>query len=205
MKRKDRVSSRRAASLRPRKLILVVVEGETEECYFTLLKKKFKIHGLQVECELAEHPTPDAVIRSAMQAKAPRKLAYDERWIVYDADVSVEHGTLMQERQKAIMNDLLCAITNPCFEYWLLLHHECCTASFNSSKHCVRRLKEKDQAYRKGEECALQSYIDEDKIRLAIVHAEHSWRNHNSAGNDNPHPHPSTTVHVLVEQLLPPA
>ena len=188
--------------MKPRKLILVVVEGETEECYFALFKKKFKVHGLQVECELAEHPTPDAVIKSAMKAKAPRKLEYDERWIVYDADVSVQHGSLMQEVEQAIMGGLLCAITNPCSEYWLLLHHECCTASFNSSDHCVKRLKARDAAYRKGTPDVLKSYMDEGKIKMAISHAERSWQNHHYARSKGPHPHPSTTVHLLIEAIL---
>ncbi|MBT9448755.1 RloB domain-containing protein [Akkermansia glycaniphila] len=201
MARKDRISHRQQRAREKRRLILVMVEGETEECYFTKLKKKTKVLGITVECACAEHSTPDSVIKCAQKAKTPFGVAYDERWVVYDTDV-LSTDELNQTLSQAGKGSLQCAISNPCFEYWLLLHHEYCTPSFNSSDHCIRRLQERDATYRKGKSNAMESYLEESKVRTAVAHAERVMQSHRFARNDEPHPHPSTTVHLLVKKLL---
>lgn len=201
MKRKEHISSRRAARMKPRKLILVMVEGKTEECYFNLLNDKLKASEVTVKCYQAEHSTPDAVIKSAMEFKAPRNLKYDQRWVVYDADV-LTGKQIQRALEQARQGHLQSAISNPCFEYWLLLHHECCTPAFNSSDQCIGRLQERDTTYRKGTFNALASYLEASRIMTAITHAQRVMRDHRLAGNNDPHPHPSTTVHLLIEAIL---
>lgn len=57
------------------------------------------------------------------QAKANREgddnLAYDSVWCVFDID---EHPRVGEAMEMARDNDICLAISNPCFELWLLLH-----------------------------------------------------------------------------------
>ena len=46
-------------------------------------------------------------------------LAFDEVWCVHDVD---DHPRLDEARIMARDNDISLAVSNPCFELWLLLH-----------------------------------------------------------------------------------
>ncbi len=46
-------------------------------------------------------------------------LAYDSVWCVFDID---EHPNVNDAKQMAAANGIKLAISNPCFELWLLLH-----------------------------------------------------------------------------------
>ena len=48
-------------------------------------------------------------------------LKYDEVWCVFDVDA---HPHLPDAKQKAEANRIKMAISNPCFELWLLLHFQ---------------------------------------------------------------------------------
>lgn len=58
---------------------------------------------------------------AAREAKRQRDefLAYDEVWCVFDRD---EHNRFDEALDMAGTNDIRLAISNPCFELWLLLH-----------------------------------------------------------------------------------
>ena len=48
-------------------------------------------------------------------------LEFDEIWVVFDID---QHPYVNQAREEARNSDVQTAISNPCFELWLLLHIE---------------------------------------------------------------------------------
>jgi hypothetical protein len=48
-------------------------------------------------------------------------LKYDEVWCVFDVDA---HPNLADALQQARANSILLAVSNPCFELWLLLHFQ---------------------------------------------------------------------------------
>lgn len=48
-------------------------------------------------------------------------LEFDEIWVVFDID---KHPNVKQARVEAQQNSIQTAISNPCFELWLLLHVE---------------------------------------------------------------------------------
>lgn len=67
------------------------------------------------------------------QAKAQRddNLLFDQVWCVFDRD---EHPMFAEACQQARDNGLETAISNPCFELWLLLHFQEQTAYLNRKK-----------------------------------------------------------------------
>ena len=57
--------------------------------------------------------------QDAARREDDENLAYDAVWCVFDVD---EHPQIADARQMARANGIELAISNPCFELWLLLH-----------------------------------------------------------------------------------
>jgi hypothetical protein len=64
-----------------------------------------------------------AALRDRAAERARREgddnLTYDEVWCVFDVD---EHARVMQAQRLAAQEEVRIAVSNPCFELWLLLH-----------------------------------------------------------------------------------
>jgi hypothetical protein len=104
----------KAPSRQMRRVILVICEGETEECYINLLKKWYKspiriishIEGTKITQTLVESRTRELKI---------------SRWdkvttcLMYDMDVQAVNKKLMTCKAELLLS-------NPCFEIWPLLH-----------------------------------------------------------------------------------
>ncbi|MEV4381204.1 RloB family protein [Streptosporangium sp. NPDC049644] len=125
--RRSKPLKRKQGSLPERKRFLIYCEGEvTERIYFASLKRRLRIPGVQFG---PTHGEPLGLIKSAIdhQARAPKSamdqfMAYDEVWCVVDVEAPVPHPTLDRALVLANRNDIKCAISNPCFELWLMLH-----------------------------------------------------------------------------------
>jgi hypothetical protein len=97
-----------------RRIILVICEGETEECYINLLKKWYKspiriishIEGTKITQTLVESRTRELKISHWDKVTT---------YLMYDMDVPAVNLKLM-----ACKAELL--LSNPCFEIWPLLH-----------------------------------------------------------------------------------
>ncbi|MFD7065985.1 RloB family protein [Streptomyces sp. NPDC059913] len=110
---------------------LIYCEGErTEVQYFRGLKAELRTLPLAI-CLGKEHGEPKSLVRAAIEHKkrAPhspddRYTAYDEVWCVIDVEAPVPHEGLAEALDLARRNGVEVALTNPCFELWLLLHFQ---------------------------------------------------------------------------------
>jgi hypothetical protein len=126
---RERRPARIEPSRRPRKRILVLCEGQNTEPQYLLGFKRWCRNPLVEVVVDAEHGVPLTLVRRAKDARleAERRaarerdenVAYDEVWCVFDTD---EHPHLEQACQMARDNEIEVALSNPCFELWLLLH-----------------------------------------------------------------------------------
>jgi RloB-like protein len=126
---RDRRPGRRPPFREPRPIILIVCEGEkTEPEYFDGFARACR--NARVTIEIApEHGVPRTLVTTAKEHKkraeaaAKREgddnLAYDAVWCVFDVD---DHPHVADARQMARDNGIDLAVSNPCFELWLLLH-----------------------------------------------------------------------------------
>lgn len=126
---RERRPARRAAPKQPRHRILVVCEGQvTEPSYFFAFRDWCRNPRVEVSIP-KEHGTPRTLVELALaikraaearaHAERDENLAFDEVWCAYDVD---EHPKLNDARQLAQAHGIELAISNPCFELWLLLH-----------------------------------------------------------------------------------
>lgn len=120
---------RRAAFRDPLPLVLVVCEGEaTEPDYINGFRLA---HGANTVNVHVQSPGGDpkllveraVAMRDSAAAAAKRgrdaNLAYDEVWCVFDVD---RHARIDAARTLAAAAGVHLAVSNPCFELWLLLH-----------------------------------------------------------------------------------
>ena len=175
--------------------MIISAEGKkTEVEYFECLKN-YSNYIIEVLNRSPGRSSPTKVLDDLKQRIGNNLLTKkDEAWIVIDVD------QWLQEEIDEVINYVKtnqkyhCAISNPKFEYWLLLHFEYPNKSL-SSNECNYALKKYIPYYNKG---VPSSKITKENIREAIKNAR---RRHNSNEYDYPKNN-GTTVYLLVEKII---
>lgn len=120
---------RRGPTRNPIPCILVVCEGEvTEREYIDGFKAEYGITTVRVDV-FSPGGNPLGLVERAVELRntsrrearraRDQNLAYDQAWCVMDVD---QHPRLDEARVLAAKHGIKLAISNPCFELWLLLH-----------------------------------------------------------------------------------
>jgi RloB-like protein len=126
---RHRRSGRKSPFRDPKPCILIVTEGSiTEPEYFRGFAQACRNSRVTVEIA-PEHGVPRTVVEAARDRKREAEnqanrerddnLAYDSVWCVFDID---DHPNVSEAKDMAHDNGIGLAISNPCFELWLLLH-----------------------------------------------------------------------------------
>lgn len=187
----------RASGSRPRrKIFIIAMEGEkTEPQYFHILRK-CQEGAVIVLIEGGHKPSPSRVRDKMKEYLRKNKLRKsDEAWIVMDRDNwADEHLKQIVDWTKDNSNYGF-ALSNPKFEYWLLLHFEDGN-KVQSPRNCDERLKKCYPKYNKN--------IDARKItRERIIKAiERAKLRDDPPCTDWPRDVGVTTVYRLVEKIL---
>jgi hypothetical protein len=190
---------RRRPFRNPLPRILIVCEGtRTEPGYFNELRHTERI---PIELVTRSGGVPKTLVQRAVELKnvaekeaKSRKddnLLYDEVWCVFDID---EHPAVPDARQQARDNGIELAISNPCFELWILLHFR------NQRAHIGRAVVRR--------ECAKYLPGYEKKVPFTKLHPNYdeavqraldldAWQQTRGAQGSNP----STGVHKLTEKI----
>jgi hypothetical protein len=201
MRHSVRPLRRRAPALSPKPRFLIVCEGEvTEPSYFAGLRREQQIRLLQVVVDDAGG-TPKSLVERAVTEKkdAARRaksekdenLKFDEIWCVFDID---EHPLILEAKEQARAHGISLAISNPCFELWLLLHfaeQRAWIHRHSVQSACRKYLKdyEKEVPFEQ-----LRGLLD-DALRRA--EQLESWQVNRGCQGENP----STDMHKLVHRL----
>lgn len=193
---------RRAPRREPYDRVLIVCEGgKTEPTYFRDLRDHYQINTANIEVIPGEGNDPVSIVRTAKQVqKTEAKLGekYDRVYCVFDRDEHTNYGEACHQVEAA---GFFCVFSNPCFEYWLLLHFSYTRAPYardghrTAAQNCERELREHLPRYQKNFQGLFQSLLPglpEAKVRATriLVDARRT-------GNENP----STRVHELVDYL----
>lgn len=138
MRHNSRPLTRRPPSLQPRKRILIICEGsQTEPTYFEGLRARLQARTVEIRIDGDGGVPKSLVERAVKELKSSRRAArgardqnllYDEIWCLFDVD---EHPNIEDAKQQAKAHGIRLAVSNPCFELWLLLHFREHTASIH--------------------------------------------------------------------------
>lgn len=116
---------------------------------------------------------------------------------MFDRD---NHLRFDEAKHKAREQGVRLAVSVPCFEIWGIYHYQDYDAPVGR-RECQKELEELDENYNKdrGKFFADKDVI-KDKYRDAVNRAERSLTSRAEEGN--PEGNPSTSVHLLTEEIL---
>ena len=206
--------NRGAASLKRRqprsepsgKSYLIVTEGKkTEPNYLHAIRERLKLSATDVEIVHPPGTDPLTLTLRAKELKEKRKIEskrgtsilYDEVWVVLDLEHV--HSPRRKQAREAIETgqkaNISFAISDPCFEFWMLLHHEYTTSPFRDCDEVVTRIRKRDRTYTKGVDIPPGLL---DLVAKAARHAERCRAHHVDSGGDG---NPSTQFDILIRNL----
>ena len=181
---------------RYKKLFLIATEGnKTEPIYFSIFDDGTSI--VRVSCLKNKHKSaPTRVLKLMTDYLESEGIKpSDEAWLVVDKDgwtdeqlMQIHQWSLQQENHNF-------ALSNPNFEYWLLLHFEE-GKGIRSSRDCTDRLKQLFPDYDKRFD---NRKITGKQIERAILRAK---QRDNVSCKDWPRNLGQTTVYKLIESIL---
>ena len=207
-RQRSRESFRRPRpSVEPRACVLLVCEGsKTEPQYFRSLQRQLKLKPVEIEI-VGQGAAPITVVQRAVELRDARRhevrrgrkdFNYDHVWCVIDVEQPHENPSLLQALNQARDNKIDVALSNPCFEYWFILHFAECGRPLIDQDGVVRELTKHIPNYTKAQEVfdALWPRVDH-----AIRRSKAMKDSHVRAGTDRVHRDPSTEVDEVVELL----
>lgn len=136
---------RRGPRVEPNARILIISEGSVSEPeYFHGLRRLAETSLVDIEIQ-GNGETPKTIVERAVLVKRQNardarragdtSILYDEIWCVFDID---GHPLVPDALQQARANGLKVAVSNPCFELWLVLHFQDQRAFID--RHAIQRV-----------------------------------------------------------------
>ncbi|HEH5157171.1 TPA: RloB domain-containing protein [Campylobacter coli] len=150
-------------------VILIVCEGEkTEVDYLRQLKDYLKLNNVRIDIFSSKNPSPLQVVKFAEEKN--KDDSYDKVYCVFDKDT---HSDFDKAKQKCEKYNFEAIISNPCFEFWILLHFTYTTKPFGTNSPCGELIDNNLRTYIKdySKDYNFTSII-KDKLNTAINYAQ---------------------------------
>jgi hypothetical protein len=177
-------------------VILVATEGDkTEPQYFEILKSANKVLNIQIVPSKGKS-SPNGVLKNIKKEIKKHEIGKrDKAWLVVDIDEwpTIELDAVYE--WSLLKANYRLAVSNPKFEYWLLLHFDPGN-NIKNKKECVKRLLHHIPSFKKGD-------IDKDKFTIdRIKDAINNAKKKDTPACEKWPEDIGTTVYKLVEILL---
>ncbi|MDE0135726.1 MAG: RloB family protein [Acidimicrobiaceae bacterium] len=197
---------RRRGTRTEKRTFLVYCEGlRTETDYLEALKEVPEIRDrasveVHIDYEKSGQP-PMKLVEAAVDGPGAEDEddEIDEVWCVFDVEWPTNHPKLDEALDLAQSRGIRTAISNPCFEYWLVLHFDQPLEWLTTAEACDLR-QSLDQS--DGKEVDGAQYMPRRSI--ALRRARYIERRHANDGNEFPCNNPSTGMHALLAAIEEP-
>ncbi|QSB15076.1 RloB domain-containing protein [Natronosporangium hydrolyticum] len=199
-RRRDTKPLRRATARRPElRTVVVFCEGKNSEPDYIRGLKRLPEVVRDTALNLELHPR-QGVPLTLVQMAADRleDPEVDACWCVFDVEWPRNHPNLAEARQLAEARGIRLAISNPCFELWLVLHHQEFTKQVATAE--AERLSRKLDG-RSAKSIDSGFYLPLRK--MAAARAAKLEERHAKDGTNFPHDNPSSGMHHLLRALEP--
>ena len=186
--------------VKTRRWFLIVCEGEKTEPYYF---KSFPVNPKVIKLDIkGEGRNPNSLVEKAISLKNDSEFDETDRfWCVFDRNKNPNNPNDSQNFNSAITlarnNGIDVAYSNDAFELWYLLHFHFYNTGISRKDYQNMLTQLLGQEYKKNSKTIYEDL--KDKQQDAIKHAERLLKEY-----DRPNPesdNPSTTVHLLVEEL----
>ncbi|GLH99201.1 RloB family protein [Phytohabitans aurantiacus] len=183
--RRRESTSRRVSPKRRYTVLVYCGAARTEPDYFNGLKRHLRSQTVTVKIRY-DGVAPKQLVRIAATYRDKTPGAYDEVWCVVDTDEFDIDAALAEARRRGVS----LAVSNPCFELWLLLHHDKCTSHCTGYADVAGRLRKHVPGYDKArlDFADYAAGVDDATARAKALGVDHAVN-------------PSTGVWRLVETI----
>jgi hypothetical protein len=197
--RKKRPLDRSAKVVRDASLIVIASEDKYAVRQYFEFFRSTKIQFKVLETDDGKS-APEHVLARLIEYKKEYDIGEgDEFWLVCDCDHWIERGhikNLTQVIQVCRQKGIQVALTNPCFELWLLLHFvEFPTETKLKCAEIEKRLRKAAGFYDKTK--VYNVPIDMDGVKAAVKRSADNQQ----ASSEIPD-RPQTAVHLIIQHLL---
>ena len=186
--------------------VLIVCEGEkTEPNYFRGLISHYELNSANVAIDGRCGSSPKSVYKRTLDLYTIEKNKgdpFDRVYCVFDKDTHTTYVETVASINSKKPKDVFFHVTSvPCFEYWILLHFDPTTRTFQSTSNysaadnVIRELKQYLPDYEKGNTGLFDSLFPQLDFALANATRVNRQADHNETDN------PTTQIGVLVEYL----
>ncbi|MDR1426628.1 MAG: RloB family protein [Bifidobacteriaceae bacterium] len=177
--------------------LVVFCEGEgSEPDYIRGLQRLPQVAGntaLTIEIS-TKHGVPLTLVDLAVKKLKDPEI--DECWCVFDVEWPRHHPGLAEALARARGAGVQVAVSNPCFELWLILHYKECSAFLNTDQ-AERKSRSLDR--REGKRVSAASYMS--RIGDAVRRAEALDRRHEGNGTVFPENNPSSGMYLFIRAV----
>jgi len=197
-----RHSKRKRNVREPKRIILIVCEGETEKKYFNTFRTRYRNNNIKIHTDFILQNDSINLIKFT---KTKRSLVKDfdanEKdcaWCVFDVDNNTDK-VLKKVNDFAKKANIEIALSNPCIELWFLLHYKEVHSQI-SVQDSLSKLKEFIPNYKKGK---IDYTILSKNTQKAISNAKKLNKTHEKNQIDliTTKSNPSTQVFKLIESI----
>lgn len=187
--------------------ILIATEGEkTEPIYLNGLRDHLELSAAQIEVVHPPATDPIRLVEHAIERKKQadrekrkgRGVGFDEVRVVFDREAIHDERDLAVPKalRKAEAKGIRVALSNPGFEFWILLHFTKTTKHFADVPQVIKTLKKTHwRDYEKGRQPS-SSLIG--RIPAAVTSAQFCRKHHEECSGDG---NPSTDMDLLVRSM----
>ncbi len=189
-------------------ILIVCEDSKSSNYYLQDICRKHHILGKVKVTPSRLGSAPISVVNYTIELCSDKSANYDMAFCVIDRD-SHQSFDLAIETAKSWQaprgkNTELRTITSyPCFELWLLIHFKLTTTEYPKFddilpdlKHTLREHGYLED-YKKGDKNTFSIFLEEEKTRTAITHAQHLEKEAEKVNSKNP----STEMHHLFAAL----
>jgi len=188
---------RRTGHRAPTKLMVIAVEGMSEKIYF----ERFRTPGSPITVRLhtsKDHTAEGMVERCIdLMERSGLEPGTDNVAAVFDADINTAEE-IERAKEMALKHGVEIYVSNPSFEFWLLLHFEDNRVDYIQSDIEELLGKYTGTRYKKSE--GINKHISDEDVKKAIDRSYGLLCSNDPVACKNSLP--STCLHLLVEKLI---
>ncbi|MDR1386951.1 MAG: RloB family protein [Propionibacteriaceae bacterium] len=180
--------------------IVVFCEGKrSEPDYVAALRRLPEVRwNTSLQIEIVPQPgVPLTLVQRAV--KRARDPEVNQCWCLFDVEWPQNHPHLAEAMRTAAQREgVHVAVSNPCFELWLILHHQDQTAGLTTAE-AVAASEALDG--RRGKRLDGSVYMEPMRRKQAIAYAKRLHAIHQSSGTRFPHDNPGSGMYLFLEAI----
>ena len=205
--KKESLIHRRKAQIESYDRVLIVCEGtKTEPIYLESMRSYFDLSQTNIVIDPNSDSSPGSVVKYALEKiRRERDNPYNRVFCVIDRDTHNDFYDALQKIDsfRSSITRLEAIVSDPCFEYWLLLHFEYTTMPFGTGEKSPckdlvsKRLNIYLPDYGKSDYNTIASLVNSEQLYRAIAYAKRTMQSAQREDRKSSF----TQMHILAEYL----